>query len=230
MFAFVHFCSGPVLYIVHSKVLAESFAGGAMMKLKNMVPVALIAMLLSSGVAFAFTGNGLSESLAGVEKDELEMELENLVPETYEESLKIIEEAETNANSIYPRPFRFILWTNDGENVMWGRFGNGRFIGEDNNGGKAWGLYYNGLFIGFYENDGYTEPFIGKYWKRWYFGKWKAEGLFGLDESYGGLITFPAKTWVTKKPLSLRDEQNDKLVPMKFNKPKINGRPALLGD
>jgi hypothetical protein len=81
-----------------------------------------------------------------------------------------------------PRPGRFILWTRDGRNVMWGTYGRGYFRGEDNNQKHAWGIYKAGIFAGFHDN----EFFWGKYRK----GFWKAEGLFGT-ENHGQYVTFP---------------------------------------
>jgi len=102
--------------------------------------------------------------------------LVDLAPETYEEA-----EA-----SILPVRSRFILWTGNGAHVMWGSYGNGRFVGKDNLGKRCWGIYGKGVFAGFYDGD----FFYGKYEN----GNWKAQYLFGLDNSRGEYKLFPAPT------------------------------------
>jgi hypothetical protein len=91
-----------------------------------------------------------------------------------------IEEAES---SIYPIRTRFLMWTYDGVHIMWGIYGNGRFVGTDNLGKRCWGIYGRGVFAGFYDG----EFFWGKYVN----GTWKAEYLFGLNTSYGKYVVFP---------------------------------------
>lgn len=102
--------------------------------------------------------------------------LVELAPETYEEA-----EA-----SILPVRSRFILWTGNGVHVMWGSYGNGRFVGTDNMGKRCWGIYGKGIFAGFYDGD----FFYGKYEN----GQWKAQYLFGLENARGGYKLFPAPT------------------------------------
>ena len=85
--------------------------------------------------------------------------------------------------SIYPVRRRFLLWTNDGIHIMWGIYGNDRFVGTDNLGKRCWGIYGKGIFAGFYDG----EFFWGKYCN----GSWKAEYLFGLDYSRGSYVLFP---------------------------------------
>ncbi len=102
--------------------------------------------------------------------------LVELAPETYEEA-----EA-----SILPIRSRFILWTGNGVHVMWGSYGNGRFVGTDNNGKRVWGIYGKGVFAGFYDGD----FFYGKYEN----GNWKAQYLFGLENARGEYKLFPAPT------------------------------------
>ena len=97
-----------------------------------------------------------------------------------------LEEAE---NSIRPTRHRFILWTSDGVHVMWGVYGNGRFVGTDNLGKRCWGIYGKGVFAGFYDGD----FFWGKYGN----GSWKAEYLFGLDSSRGEFVVFPSPAITT---------------------------------
>jgi len=103
-------------------------------------------------------------------------QLKQLAPETFEEAER----------SIYPVRRRFLLWTNDGVHVMWGVYGNGRFVGTDNLGKCCWGIYGKGVFAGFYDGD----FFWGKYCN----GAWKAEYLFGLDSSRGEYVLFPPPT------------------------------------
>jgi len=102
--------------------------------------------------------------------------LVDLAPETYEEA-----EA-----SILSARSRFILWTGNGAHVMWGSYGNGRFVGTDNLGKRCWGIYGKGIFAGFYDGD----FFYGKYEN----GNWKAQYLFGLENSRGEYKLFPAPT------------------------------------
>ncbi len=102
--------------------------------------------------------------------------LVDLAPETYEEA-----EA-----SILPIRSRFILWTGNGAHVMWGSYGNGRFVGTDNLGKRCWGIYGKGIFAGFYDGD----FFYGKYEN----GNWKAQYLFGLENSRGEYKLFPVTT------------------------------------
>ena len=110
--------------------------------------------------------------------------LVDLAPETYEEA-----EA-----SILPVRSRFILWTGNGAHVMWGSYGNGRFVGIDNLGKRCWGIYGKGIFAGFYDGD----FFYGKYEN----GNWKAQYLFGLENSRGEYKLFPAPTLSTENVVS----------------------------
>jgi len=99
--------------------------------------------------------------------------LKDLTPKTFEAA-----EAE-----IYPIRSRFIMWTRDGLHVMWGSYGNGRFVGTDNLRKHCWGIYGKGVFAGFYNG----EFFWGKYCN----GTWKAQYLFGLRHSLGSYVLFP---------------------------------------
>ncbi|MCW4031170.1 MAG: hypothetical protein NWE80_02270 [Candidatus Bathyarchaeota archaeon] len=103
-------------------------------------------------------------------------QLKELAPET-------LEEAE---NSIYPIRRRFLMWTYDGLHIVWGFYGNGRFVGTDNLGKRCWGIYGRGIFAGFYDG----KFFWGKYCN----GAWKAEYLFGLEYSRGEYVLFPQLT------------------------------------
>jgi hypothetical protein len=108
-----------------------------------------------------------------LEQAEDEEQLKELAPTT-------LEEAES---SIYPVRTRFLMWTNDGVHIIWGVYGNGRFVGTDNLGKRCWGIYGRGVFAGFYDG----EFFWGKYENN----AWKAQYLFGLETSYGKFVTFP---------------------------------------
>jgi len=101
------------------------------------------------------------------------------------------EEAES---SIYPIRRRFLMWTNDGVHIMWGFYGNGRFVGTDNLGKRCWGIYGKGIFAGFYDG----EFFWGKYCN----GTWKAEYLFGLEHSRGKYVLFPPPAITTDNAAS----------------------------
>ncbi len=96
------------------------------------------------------------------------------IPPTYDEA-----EAQ-----VCPVRSRFILWTHDGVHVMWGQYGNGYFIGRDNAGKRCWGIYGRGVFAGFYDH--------AFFWGRYQAGRWKAEGLFGLNQAHGQYVVFPS--------------------------------------
>ena len=100
-------------------------------------------------------------------------QLKELTPATSEEAER----------SIYPVRYRFLMWTSDGMHIMWGIYGNNRFVGTDNLGKRCWGIYGKGVFAGFYDG----EFFWGKYSS----GIWKAEYLFGLENSRGSYVLFP---------------------------------------
>ena len=78
------------------------------------------------------------------------------------------------------------MWTYDGVHIMWGVFGNGRFVGTDNLGKRCWGIYGRGIFAGFYDGE--------FFWGRYNNGAWKAQNLFGLKYSYGKYVIFPQPT------------------------------------
>ena len=103
-------------------------------------------------------------------------QLKELAPATPEEAER----------SIYPIRHRFLMWTNDGVLVMWGIYGNGRFVGTDNLGKRCWGIYGKGIFAGFYDGE--------FFWGKYYNGAWKAEYLFGLEYCYGRYVLFPSPT------------------------------------
>jgi len=117
----------------------------------------------------------LKEAITAEEKAELKAE----TPDSYEKVEKEIEKV------VIPR--RFLMYTNDGKNIMWGTMGRGYFIGEDNLGNKAWGIYHGGTFAGFYDGNDF---FVGKYNR----GRWKAENLFNRNYSAGKYVLFPFLT------------------------------------
>jgi hypothetical protein len=118
--------------------------------------------------------NSYDSIVISPEQAEDKAQLRELAPATPEEAER----------SIYPIRHRFLMWTSDGVHVMWGIYGNGRFVGTDNLGKRCWGIYGKGVFAGFYDG----EFFWGKYSN----GAWKAEYLFGLDSSRGSYVLFPS--------------------------------------
>ncbi len=109
----------------------------------------------------------------------------------YREQLKEIAPAtpEEAESSIYPIRSRFLMWTHDGVHIMWGVYGNGRFVGTDNLGKRCWGIYERGVFAGFYDGE--------FFWGRYCNGTWKAEYLFGLEYSRGKYVLFPSPAITT---------------------------------
>jgi hypothetical protein len=122
--------------------------------------------------------------ILSTEQAENKEQLKELAPATPEEAER----------SIYPVRRRFLLYTNDGMHIMWGIYGNGRFVGTDNLGKRCWGIYGKGVFAGFYDG----EFFWGKYCN----GSWKAEYLFGLNHCYGSYVSFPPPTIASDTALS----------------------------
>lgn len=115
-------------------------------------------------------------SIISPEQAENVEQLKELVPATPEEA----------ESSIYPVKHRFLMWTNDGVHIMWGIYGNGRFVGTDNLGKRCWGIYGRGIFAGFYDGT--------FFWGKYSNGSWKAQYLFGLRQSHGKYVLFPALT------------------------------------
>jgi len=75
------------------------------------------------------------------------------------------------------------MWTSDLRHIMWGRYGNGFFVGTDNLGKRSWGIFGKGFFAGFYDG----EFFWGKYHR----GLWAARGLFGERHARGKYVVSP---------------------------------------
>ena len=108
--------------------------------------------------------------------------LREKIPETFEA-------AETR---MPPVRNRYLLYTSDGTHIMWGSYGNGIFVGTDNNGKRCWGIYGNGIFAGFYDGE--------FFWGTYNNGEWKAEYLFGLRYSRGNYVLFPVPTTASVAP------------------------------
>lgn len=148
----------------------------------NILAMMLIGILLMSIVLVAAFDNKATEE---IKANTGELKIRNL-DKVDEDSLKKLVPTEIEVKEIVDAveiPRRFILWTHDGKNVMWGKYGDNYFAGEDNNGKKAWGIYYKGSFAGFYDDH----FFYGKYRGH----RWKARGLFGMRSCHGEFRTFP---------------------------------------
>ncbi len=120
--------------------------------------------------------NSLKNALSGVDledSDAVHEAVKNYLPASYEETETSITDTGDN----------FILWTNDGKNVLWGKYRNNKFVGLDSNGMKAWGIYYKGFFAGFYGEKFFHGRYRGH--------NWAAFGLFGQERNFGKYVTFP---------------------------------------
>jgi hypothetical protein len=139
-----------------------------------------------------------ANSLEKVSEDQNDDGIIMILPEQADDKEQLKELApatpEEAERSIYPLRRRFLMWTNDGVHVMWGIYGNGRFVGTDNLGIRCWGIYGKGIFAGFYNG----EFFWGKYDN----GAWKAEYLFGLEYCYGSYVLFPSLTITSEGAVS----------------------------
>src|SRR3989304_560885 len=111
--------------------------------------------------------------IISAEQAEDKAQLKEIAPATPEEAER----------SIYPIRTRFLMWTHDGVHIMWGVFGNGRFVGTDNLGKRCWGIYGSGIFAGFYDGE--------FFWGRYNNGAWKAQYLFGLRSAACEGVIFP---------------------------------------
>ena len=156
-------------------ILAVNLALGATVAVNTPAPAAAKALEATE------EKNQNDGIIISPEQAENKEQLKELAPQT-------LEEAEA---SIYPVRNRFLMWTNDGVHIMWGIYGNGRFVGTDNFGKRCWGIYGKGIFAGFYDG----EFFWGKYCN----GTWKAEYLFGLEQSLGKYVLFPSPAITTDK-------------------------------
>lgn len=146
------------------------------MKNKLMKILAIVTLIVALPIVAAFDGKVAKENDLQVKglKDiaEVENEIKERVPETY----AIAEE------KVQPIRNRYLLWTRDGRHIMWGNYGNGFFIGEDNNDKRAWGIYGKKIFAGFYDGE--------FFWGKYSGGRWTAYGLFGLERSSGRFVLF----------------------------------------
>jgi hypothetical protein len=163
---------------MHKKIKISMAAVAALMLAILMVNLAMAATStvntpVSAANSVKITNQDDNVVISPEQAEDTE-QLKELVPATPEE-------AET---SIYPIRHRFLMWTSDGVHILWGVYGNGRFIGTDNLGKRCWGIYGKGVFAGFY----YGDFFWGKYNN----GYWKAEYLFGLENSRGSYVLFPS--------------------------------------
>lgn len=155
----------------------------------------ILAVNLAMGATFASnTSVSPANSLEKVSEDQNDDGIMMILPEQADDKEQLKELApatpEEAERSIYPIRRRFLMWTNDGAHIMWGIYGNGRFVGTDNLGKRCWGIYGKGIFAGFYNG----EFFWGKYDN----GAWKAEYLFDLEYCYGSYVLFPPLTIISE--------------------------------
>ena len=158
----------------------------------------ILAVNLAMGATFAVsTPAPAANALEEIEKIELDDSIV-ISPEQAEdkEQLKEIAPAtpEEAERSIYPIRRRFLMWTHNGVHIMWGVYGNGRFVGTDNLGKRCWGIYGRGVFAGFYDG--------AFFWGKYCNGSWKAEYLFGLEHSRGKYVLFPPPAITTDNAAS----------------------------
>ena len=172
---------------------------------KNLIPIILGVVLMIGLIASTTSANSDLKNVKAIKADVAEsvkanavkpVDLKNpsaaqsVIEEAKELIPKTYEEAKTKVQLAIETPNKFIFWTQNGKNVVWGEYGNGYFFGDDNNGKHMWGTFYKGWAVGFYD-DHY---FIGKYWYKnnntniW---KWQAWSLFENGQvSNGRLILF----------------------------------------
>ena len=140
----------------------------------------LVSVIGAQAAQPTLKASGLKGPIANPIKEKID-EWKELVPKTYEaaEYMLLKEQSAT----LLPR--RFLMWTGNGEHIMWGHYGKGYFVGQDNAGENVWGIWGKNVFAGFY-ND---EFFYGRYAS----GKWSANYLFGEEMSRGRYVTFPSR-------------------------------------
>jgi len=144
-------------------------------KMKKSIIGIFALLILLIGLVSASAANSIAVKKEQNEITSVSKVVKENVPSSYSDAEKKV--------SILPVPVKYLMWTNDGNHIMWGKFGRGYFVGTDNMGKTAWGIYYGGVFAGFYDGN----FFSGKYSR----SDWKAENLFGEKYSYGKYITFP---------------------------------------
>jgi hypothetical protein len=159
---------------------------------KKKISAAAIAVLLLGLLAVSLAMAAVPAANATAKNNAIQVsdtqpseEIENLKP-------TIPKTAEDAEIAIAPSRNRFIMWTHDGAHVMWGIYGNGRFVGTDNFGKRCWGIYGNGIFAGFYGGE--------FFWGKYNAGAWKALYLFDLRYSYGKYVLFPGPTLTAAQP------------------------------
>jgi len=129
----------------------------------------ILLVLLALPTAFAFQSDTIAvKNDFEVTKDTAK----EIVPETYEL---------TDENIVSRH--RFLMYTYNGKNILWGHYGNGHLVGQDNHGKRMWGIYGNRVFAGFYDGE--------FFWGKYGMGRWRAFDLFGLNRSAGRYILFP---------------------------------------
>jgi len=133
------------------------------------INIILAALLILALPIYAFDANAQLTVKAVMNKDTAT----KLIPQTY---------AEADKAMILPRN-KFLLYTLDGNNIMWGEFSKGYFKGQDTSGKYTWGIYGKDVFAGFYDGD--------FFWGRYRSGSWTAYGLFNLNFARGRYVVFP---------------------------------------
>jgi hypothetical protein len=116
----------------------------------------------------ALSANQVSPSIEMPEEVE---KLREAIPNSY----KATEAA------VGPLRNKFLMWTYNLKNIMWGHYGNIYFVGQDNQGKRAWGIYGDGIFAGIYDGD--------FFWGFYRSGRWRAFRLFGKTQTYGRYLT-----------------------------------------
>lgn len=155
-------CSQPS-YISQKNILTGE-------QMKKYIILTLILSLFLLGISASYA---LNDKLTVNAKDVNLDTLKAKIPST-------LQDAEAK---ILPIRTKYLMYTYDGNHIMWGSFGRGFFTGTDNNGKHAWGIYGNGIFAGFYDNE--------FFWGKYYNEDWKALGLFHMQYSNGKYVTFP---------------------------------------
>ena len=134
-----------------------------------------VLLIVALPMALAFEGQTTNAVSLTVKDIQNRAQLLERLPSTIDE---------VDANILPTRQSRFILYTKDGQDVMWGAFSDGYFRGQDNHGKYTWGIYGQNVFAGLYE---------GKFfWGKYRNGNWKAYGLFDKKQVSGKFIVFPS--------------------------------------
>lgn len=147
-------------------------------------------LIMALPIVSAFESTNTDNELSAREVKKMGEEVLDKIPETYD----------VTADKITV-PNRFLLYTHNGKDVMWGTYGNGYFRGKDNHGKYTWGIYGNKIFAGMYDG----EFFWGKYSRN----RWKAFGLFGQKRSHGKFVLFPP---ITIEPIPIHKPVKTRLA------------------